>query len=61
MQQVSEVEFWAAINKLDVHPQIIGSYPYTSLFKTRSGETKGIIENGTTGEPSKYLLPSEER
>ncbi len=39
--EVTKDEFYAAMGRMDVHPQPVGPYPYTSLFKTKSGEVLG--------------------
>lgn len=44
MRQVTREEFHKAVLTLNVHPQIVGSWPYTSVFKTPTGEEKGRIE-----------------
>ena len=39
---VSKDAFYATVGKLDVHPSIQpGAYPYTSLWKLRSGQVVG--------------------
>lgn len=57
MRQVTEEEFYHIVNanKLDVCPQIVGKYPYTSIFKYRDGREFGrVVGGGSLGEPS-YL------
>jgi hypothetical protein len=60
-REVTRDEFWAEIFPQDVHPRICGSYPYTSVFMSRSGIEKGRIVEfypRVDGEPQKqYLLP----
>lgn len=57
MKKVSKKEFWDHINKLDVHPSIVGPFPYTSIFKHRDGrETGKIVE---TKESGKYPYKKE--
>lgn len=36
LREVSKAQFYAAIGPLDVHPHLVGNYPYTSIFRTRS-------------------------
>ena len=47
MHEVSKDDFhaWLKGEKRDVHPRLIGNkWPYTSLFRTKSGEVLGKIE-----------------
>lgn len=39
--EVTRKEFFQKIGKLDVHPSIVGSYPYTAIWKTPSGVERG--------------------
>jgi hypothetical protein len=41
LKKVSQVEFFAMIGQRDCHPQIVGPYPYTSIFKSPSGAEYG--------------------
>lgn len=52
VKEVSEKEFFKTIGKLDVHPTAVGKWPYTSLFKNRSGVIVGRIV-ATTDESGK--------
>lgn len=46
MKEVSEREFYAFVGPLDVSPMPVGDFPYTSIFKTRSGnEVARIVES----------------
>ncbi len=61
-RKVSFREFFAdSAIRGDVHPKIVGKYPYESHFNTSSGVTKGIIhqsEKYQDGMPvSTYYLP----
>ncbi len=42
LKQVSQVEFYAMMDR-DVHPQPVGPWPYTSIFKTPGGVEFGRI------------------
>lgn len=61
MREVTKDEFFKAMGPLDVTPCPQGNWPYTSLFKTRSGQVRGVIEKflpeGSGLEQSRYLLP----
>lgn len=37
MKEVTQKEFFDTVGPRDVHPEIVGSWPYTSIFRTRSG------------------------
>ena len=41
-REVSKDEFFRAMNQ-NVHPQPVGPWPYTSLFKTPHGDVRGKI------------------
>lgn len=45
MRKITGSEFWQHVMeaKIDVHPSIVGKYPYTSIFKTRDGVEVGRI------------------
>ena len=64
MLEVTREEFHKTVLTLNVHPQIVGNWPYTSIFKTPSGQEKGRIElfypEGRTAglTESRYLLPN---
>lgn len=57
--EVSENDFFAAITDKNCRPQIVGEYPYTSLFKMQDYSQKivGKIENGDSNKKSRYYLP----
>lgn len=58
-KEVSEDEFYAVIGPQNVHPRIVnGSYPYTSVFMTPSGQEKGKAIGGEPGTERKYMLPN---
>jgi hypothetical protein len=51
MKKVSKKEFFEYINPLDVHPKIVGNFPYTSIFETRSRQEVGrIVETKKEGK-----------
>jgi len=43
MKKVTKDEFYNTVGQLDVAVSVVGNYPYSCLFKTRSGEIKGKI------------------
>lgn len=45
--QVTEQEFWKRIGQLDVYPQIVGKYPYESIFRDRNLKVHGRIARET--------------
>lgn len=53
-RQVTRCEFFAMIGPQNVHPQIMGPYPYTSIFKTPNGLEVGRIDN-----QGRYLLANK--
>lgn len=54
--EVSEQVFWEKIKVRDCTPSIInGKYPYTSEFKTPSGEVIGALVGIGHGEDKYYL------
>lgn len=59
-REVSKDEFYSAMNR-NVHPHPVGSYPYTSLFKTPDGEVVGkavsYIPKGSALTSTRYYLP----
>ena len=62
MKEVTRKEFFEAIGKLDVHPHPEGKWPYTSYFKTPSGQVRGAIEDHLPEDSgltkSRYHLPN---
>ena len=61
-KEVSQRDFFAGIGPQNVHPQPVGPWPYTSLFKTPHGDVRGKIvdylpEDSGVAE-SRYYLPS---
>jgi hypothetical protein len=58
--EVSKDAFYAAMVG-NVHPRIVGSWPYTSLFETPDRDLRGKIV-GTLTQPgtatSRYYLPA---
>ena len=63
MREVTKEVFHQEVLTLNVHPQIVRNWPYTSIFKTPSGQERGRIElyfpDGRTAglTESRYLLP----
>lgn len=59
--EVTQDEFYKVIGSLDVHPVTTGPWPYTSLFKTRSGLVRGKTElyypEGSGLTTTRYWLP----
>ena len=53
---VTEGEFFKAVGQVNCHPSIVGSYPYTSEFKTPGGAIVGKIVDHDN-DKSEYLLP----
>jgi hypothetical protein len=64
MHEVSKDEFFAGIGNQNVHPRIVGPWPYTSLFETPGREVRGkivtIIPAGEALEVSRYYLVAAE-
>lgn len=62
-RDVSMDEFFSVIGPMDVHPYPQGKWPYTSLFKTRSGFVVGKAEDflpeGSGLTETRYWLPME--
>lgn len=57
MRKVTIEEFYRKIERLNVHPQIQGSWPYTSLWKLQGyqdsgrivGKSVAVFDNGRNG------------
>ena len=45
MREVSKEEFFKVIGPKNVHPTILGNWPYTSDFRSPDGKSHGRIEN----------------
>ena len=62
-REVSKDEFHAAIGGQNVHPQIVGKWPYTSLFKTPYGEVwgkiVGYLPEGSALSKNRYYLQAK--
>ena len=61
MKEVTKEAFFKVINQFDVHPQPVGRYPYTSIWKTRVGLEVGRTvdtEQGGMVASKYYLLDS---
>jgi hypothetical protein len=60
MEQVTKTAFFAAIGKQNVHPSIVGNWPYTSVFKTPGGHVVGqivsVVPEGKALAVSTYFL-----
>jgi hypothetical protein len=61
-QEVSQQDFYRGIGPQNVHPLIVGPWPYTSLFRAPSGEVRGKVvdflpEDSSLTE-SRYYLPA---
>lgn len=41
--EVTKAHFFEAIGRLNVHPRIVGPYPYTSIFETPGRTERGRI------------------
>ena len=61
MKEVTGEEFYHVIGPQNVTPYAEGPWPYTSLFKTPSGEVRGkIVKHIPEGEAlpvNRYMLP----
>jgi hypothetical protein len=44
-KEVAKEDFFRAIGPQDVHPHLIGKWPYVSLFQTRDRMPKGKIDS----------------
>ena len=59
--EVPKDGFYRGIGKQNVHPHPVGSWPYTSEFKTPSGEVRGKVEGylpaGSALPKNRYYLP----
>ncbi len=62
--EVTESEFWEVIRALNVHPHVMGVYPYSVVLKTESGKEVGKIvdtKEGNKWPPKRtYYLTKEE-
>jgi hypothetical protein len=54
MYEVTKEEFYKRMGPLNVHPQIVGQYPYTSIFR----DQRTMQEVGRIEEDARYLLMS---
>jgi hypothetical protein len=52
-REVSVDEFFAGIAKQNVHPRIVGNWPYTSLYETLDGARRVI------GKSVEFLNPGK--
>jgi hypothetical protein len=55
-REVSREEFWRVIGPQNVHPEIVGAYPYASIFRDWRRQAHGKIQDSGTDD-SKYFLP----
>ena len=58
MKEVIHELFFKAMTGLNVHPEIIGRWPYTSIFRMQdmSRREVGRIETGEHGKNNRYFL-----
>ena len=61
-REVSREKFWSIIGPMEnITGEIIGNYPYTSIYKTLRGEERGKIEDyypeGKALTSKRYWLP----
>ena len=60
-REVSESEFYGAMNPLDVHPYPTGDYPYTMMWRLRDqqivGQSIDYRPDGSGLLQTRYLLP----
>ncbi len=67
MRKVTSEEFYRKVGHLNVHPQIQGSWPYTSLWKLQGyqdagrvvGKTVDVFKNGLNGLTRKEYYINE--
>lgn len=63
MREVSCDEFYEAIGTQNVHPWPTGLYPYKTLFRTQSGEVRGVAEGyfveGSGLARTRYWIPDD--
>lgn len=45
MKKVTKEEFYNFINPLNVALTVIGEFPFTTHFKLKTGELKGIVKD----------------
>lgn len=63
-KEITKDEFFSTVGQMDVHPWPVGDWPYTSLWKTRSGTIAGksilYYPNGKeSGMPAtRYMVPA---
>lgn len=57
--EVTKEQFFAKIGPLNVHPRLIGSYPYASEWRMQNGAQTlaGWSKDGGTNKPTRYCLP----
>ena len=60
--EVSREQFYRIVGKKNVHPRIVGKWPYTSLFQDPHGmvhgKVEGFIPEGQALAESRYWLLS---
>jgi len=63
MREVTRDEFYNAIRDMNVHPRIVGRFPYTSLFLMPSGYEVGFVvgslPRGSGSPVRRYYLCEE--
>ena len=42
MREVTQEQFYAGLDNLDCHPEIVGRYPYTSIFRMQDGTRREV-------------------
>jgi len=55
-REVTMDEFYSVVGPQDVHPHITGNYPFTSVYKTRTGREVGRVDT-----EHRYLLVEEKK
>ena len=60
MREVTEQEFFKTIGQLNCHPRPVGTWPYTSEFRTPNGVEVGrivnTVEEGEVRPTSRYFV-----
>ncbi len=52
---VSKEEFFATVGRLDVHPRIVGRWPYTSFWEDSARRSHGKSSHS----PTRYFVPAK--
>jgi hypothetical protein len=60
LKEVTKEEFYKSVGPLNVHPHIIGNYPYTSIYqfpdRREHGRTVDYIPEGKALAETRYYL-----